>query len=304
MVGGAETQSIVRTLLPSHFYPSWPAAACHPASLCRIPVPGPAQLGLQRQSRCWPDIVVSAPGRSRLGYRRSLDMLAALVFGRYLTAVVVLLMYSGGQYLGEARRASRQPRDNSTLARVPRSAVRYRSSSRNADLGAMDRAIDFVQRWVPIDGTVRPHRLDQSALTGEAMPVQHSIHHERLDQCRRGLPSRGRAPCGGEHLCRHRPPVGALSARARRWRGSTATPWCCLAAAGWRRRPAPSSVPRSRISRALAGRQARGRCLIKGGEALETLARVRSLVIDKTGTLTHGQGARRINRGRRGSPRR
>jgi P-type E1-E2 ATPase len=29
--------------------------------------------------------------------------------------------------------------------------------------------------------------------------------------------------------------------------------------------------------------------LIKGGKALETLARVRSLVIDKTGTLTHGQ---------------
>jgi heavy metal translocating P-type ATPase len=31
--------------------------------------------------------------------------------------------------------------------------------------------------------------------------------------------------------------------------------------------------------------------LVKGGQALETLARVRSLVIDKTGTLTHGRAA-------------
>src|SRR5262252_2721552 len=57
----------------------------------------------------------------------ALSMLAALVFAEYLAAVVVALMYAGGQYL-EAfaeRRASREM--TALLARVPRSAVRYRN---------------------------------------------------------------------------------------------------------------------------------------------------------------------------------
>ena len=36
-------------------------------------------------------------------------------------------------------------------------------------------------------------------------------------------------------------------------------------------------------------RAAKAGVLVKGGKALEALSRVRSLVIDKTGTLTHGR---------------
>jgi cation transport ATPase len=56
----------------------------------------------------------------------ALLMLAALVFAEFLAPVVVALMYAGGEYL-EAfaeRRASREM--TALLARVPRSAVRYR----------------------------------------------------------------------------------------------------------------------------------------------------------------------------------
>jgi P-type E1-E2 ATPase len=49
-------------------------------------------------------------------------------------------------------------------------------------------------------------------------------------------------------------------------------------------------------------RAAKQGILIKGGQALETLARVRSLVIDKTGTLTHGR-ARVVSMSPRASPR-
>ena len=42
-------------------------------------------------------------------------------------------------------------------------------------------------------------------------------------------------------------------------------------------------------------RAAKHGILIKGGKALETLAQVRALVIDKTGTLTHGRATHRVD---------
>src|SRR6478609_8227842 len=94
--------------------------------------------------------------------------------------------------------------------------------------------------------------------------------------------------------------------RCRAWRIDT--PWCfwrrtvALAGAAWAwsgdpiravavlvvATPCPLilAVPVALVSG--LSRAAKQGILIKGGQALETLARVRSLVIDKTGTLTHG----------------
>src|SRR5512132_440366 len=57
----------------------------------------------------------------------ALSMLAALVFAEYLAAVVVAVMYSGGQYLESfaERRASREM--TALLARVPRTTLRQRN---------------------------------------------------------------------------------------------------------------------------------------------------------------------------------
>ena len=71
------------------------------------------------------EIVVSLRrGDVGLDVIAALSMLAALVFAEYLAAVVVAVMYSGGQYLESfaERRARREM--TALLARQPRSAVR------------------------------------------------------------------------------------------------------------------------------------------------------------------------------------
>src|SRR6266571_2633851 len=108
----------------------------------------------------------------------ALSMLAALVFAEYLAAVVVALMYAGGQYLESfaERRASREM--TALLARVPRSAVRYRNGRlEEVDLDAIEPGDRLVIRkgdLVPVDGAVIEGLavLDLSALTGESIPLQ------------------------------------------------------------------------------------------------------------------------------------
>jgi cation transport ATPase len=103
------------------------------------------------------DIVVSLRrGDVGLDIVAALSMLAALVFGEYLAAVVVALMYSGGQYLESfaEHRASREM--TALLARVPRSAVRYRGGRlEEVDLDAIEPGDRLVVRKgdvVPVDG--------------------------------------------------------------------------------------------------------------------------------------------------------
>jgi cation transport ATPase len=111
----------------------------------------------------------------------ALSMLAALVFAEYLAAVVVALMYAGGQYLEDfaERRASREM--TALLARVPHTAVRHRNGRlEEVDLDVIEPGDRLVVRKgdvVPVDGAVIEGLavLDQSALTGESIPVQQKV---------------------------------------------------------------------------------------------------------------------------------
>jgi heavy metal translocating P-type ATPase len=266
------------------------------------------------------DIVVSLRrGDVGLDIVAALSLLAALVFAEYLAAVVVALMYSGGQYLESfaERRASREM--TALLARVPRSAVRYRGDRlEEVDLGAIgpgDRLVVRKGDVVPVDGAVAEGLavLDQSALTGEAMPVQHKVG----DPVMSGSTNAGEAfhllasRRAGESTYagivrlvaaaqRSRAPMSRLADRyamvflaatvvlagaAWAWSGDPIRAVAVLVVAT----PCPLilAVPVAIVSG--LSRAAKHGILIKGGKALETLARVRSLVIDKTGTLTHGR---------------
>lgn len=108
----------------------------------------------------------------------ALSMSAALFFGETLAAAVVALMYSGGTFLesvaeGRARREMSQ-----LLSRVPRTATQH------CDGLLQEVALDEVMPGdlllirqgdvAPVDGVVESEWavLDQSALTGESMPVR------------------------------------------------------------------------------------------------------------------------------------
>jgi heavy metal translocating P-type ATPase len=249
----------------------------------------------------------------------ALSMTAALVFGEELAAAIVALMYAGGQYLESYAERQARHEMESLLSRVPRTAIRHR------DGGLEEVALDFVMPGdrllvrqgdvLPVDGTVVAGLavLDQSALTGESLPVQIKIGEAALSGSTNvgdafDLVSTRRAAestyAGVVRLVeaaqRSRAPMSRL---ADRFAIVFLVATVALAAGAWWfsgdpirvvavlvvATPCPLilAVPVALVSG--LSRAAKLGILIKGGKAIETLAQVRSLVIDKTGTLTFGQ---------------
>jgi cation transport ATPase len=249
----------------------------------------------------------------------ALSMLAALIFAEYLAAVVVALMYAGGQYLEDfaERRASREM--TALLARVPHMAVRQRDGRlEEVDLDVIqpgDRLVVRKGDVVPVDGAVMEGLavLDQSALTGESIPVQQKVGDGvmsgatnvgeafHLLTTRRAAEStyagivrlveaaqRSRAPMSrlaDRYAMVFLAATIALAGAAWVWSADPIRAVAVLVVAT----PCPLilAVPVAIVSG--LSRAAKHGVLVKGGKALEILARVRSLVIDKTGTLTHGR---------------
>jgi len=249
----------------------------------------------------------------------ALSMTAALVFGEELAAIVVALMYAGGQNLESFAEGRARREMTALLDRVPRTAVRHRDEAlEEVSLEAVvpgDRLFVRQGDVVPVDGTVFSGVavLDQSALTGESLPAQHSVgesvmsgatnvgdafdlvaSHRAAESTFAGIV---RLVEAAQHS---KAPMARLADRfAIAFLGATVI----LAGGAWFftgdpiravavlviATPCPLilAVPVAIVSG--LSRAAKQGILIKGGKALEILARVRSLVIDKTGTLTHGR---------------
>ena len=249
----------------------------------------------------------------------ALSMSAALVFGQELAAAVVALMYSGGQYLElfAERRARREM--TALLERVPRAAMRHRDGGlEEVPLEAIapgDRLLIRHGDVVPVDGAVVEGVavLDESALTGEAMPVRHALGAAVMS----GPTNVGDAfdmtaerPAAAstfagivrlvEQAQRSKAPMVRLADRFAIWfLGLTVA----IAGGAWAltgdpiravavlvvATPCPLilAVPVALV--AGLSRAAKQGILIKGAKALETMARVSVLVLDKTGTLTDGR---------------
>ncbi|MBZ5759165.1 cadmium-translocating P-type ATPase [Rhizobium sp. VS19-DR104.2] len=249
----------------------------------------------------------------------ALSMTAALLFGETLAAAVVAVMYSGGTFLESFAEGRARREMSALLARVPRTATRY------ANGGLADVALEIIEPGdlllihqggiVPADGDIESPQaiLDKSALTGESMPV-------RLDKGQEAMSGSTNAGEAFDLRVRHRAADSTYAGIVRLVEAAQASKapmarladryslWfllvtIALSAAAWWftgdpiravavlvvATPCPLilAVPVALV--AGLSRAAHFGVLIKGAKPLEALARISTLILDKTGTLTDGR---------------
>lgn len=249
----------------------------------------------------------------------ALSMTAALVFGEHLAAAVVALMYAGGQYLEDFAEKRARREMTALLARAPRSAMRYVDGELVEvpvdEIVPGDRLLVRRGDIVPADGVVDRGvaLLDQSALTGESLPVRCTVGGPAMsgstnvgDAFDLGVARRAAdSTYAGivrlvEQAERSRAPMARL---ADRFAIVFLAVTVGLAGGAWLvtgdpiravavlvvATPCPLilAVPVALV--AGLSRAARQGILIKGGKALEAMARIKAMVVDKTGTLTEGK---------------
>lgn len=266
------------------------------------------------------EIVVSLRrGEVGLDIVAALSMASALAVGETLAAAVVALMYAGGGFLESFAegRARREMRD--LLSRVPHSATRYADGAlEEIPLDAVepgDRLLIRQGDVAPVDGEVASDLalIDASALTGESLPQRLGRGGEVMSGATNAgeafdLRATRRAADSAyagivrlvEAAQRSRAPMARL---ADRWSLGFLAAAVAMATAAWAltgdpvravavlvvATPCPLilAVPVALV--AGLSRAARYGVLVKGAAPLEALARTRSLILDKTGTLTDGR---------------
>lgn len=249
----------------------------------------------------------------------ALSMSAALAFGEPLAGNVVALMYSGGQLLERFAEGRARREMTALLGRVGRTAMRYGAAGLEEvsieTLVPGDRLLIRHGEVLPVDGTTLSGLalLDQSALTGESLPVEKRLGDELLSgstsvgpafDLRTDRPAAESTYAGIVRLVeaaqRSRAPIVRL---ADRYAMAFLALTVAMAGAAWAlsgdhlralavlvvATPCPLilAVPVAIISG--MSRAAKIGVLVKNGGALEALSHVRVAVLDKTGTLTHGK---------------
>ena len=251
------------------------------------------------------------------------SMTAALLLGEALAGIVVAVMYAGGNVL-EDFAVARAERDLKSLVdRAPRLAHR-RSDHGFEDIpveqvGFGDVVLVRAGEIVPIDGVVVGGAavIDESALTGEPIPVTRRTGEQALSGAlnagetfeMRTTANAGASTYAGivrmvtaaqtakapfirvadRYALLLLPVTLAVAGAAWLLSGDSIRGLAVLVAAT----PCPLILAAPVAFIAGVSQAARSGILIKGGGALEALARTHTVMFDKTGTLTVG-GARLI----------
>jgi heavy metal translocating P-type ATPase len=265
--------------------------------------------------------IVASLRRAEIGLDvvAALSMSVALVFGETLAAAVVAVMYAGGTFLEQWAQGRARAEMSALLSRAPRNASRYGPAGLETvaieTLRPGDRLLVRRGEMVPADGRIAGQQalLDTSALTGEAMPRRLGVG----DEAPSGIVNAGdafdlevlRAAADSTYAGILRLVEAAqaekapMSRLADRWSVAFLAVTVAMASAAWAASgdpiravavlviatPCPLilAVPVALV--AGLSRAARAGVLIKGAGVLETMARVKVLVLDKTGTLTDGR---------------
>ncbi len=244
---------------------------------------------------------------------------AALALGEFLAAAMIGLMLATGRALEEyaGNRAEREL--TALLARAPRVAHRYRNGELETieadDVVPGDRLLVRPGEVLPADGVVGEEDavLDESTITGEARPVERS----EGDRVSSGTLNVG-GPFEMRALARAADSTYAGIVRLVATARTSKAPFVRLAdryalafvpialglaAAAWLvsgdpvralavlvvATPCPLLIAAPVAIVGGISRAARRGIIVKGGGALETLARGEQLLFDKTGTLTLGE---------------
>jgi heavy metal translocating P-type ATPase len=268
----------------------------------------------------WATVVSIRRGRIGVDLIAVLAVAGAMAVGELLAAALIAVMLTSGRTLEEWAAARAQRDLQALLARAPRTARRYRAGSLEtvplARIVPGDLLMVAPGEVVPVDGAVTsgPAVLDESALTGEAHPVERPVS----DTARSGVLNVG----GPFDLCatsnaadstyagiirlvaeaqRSQAPFVRLADRYALWflpltlavagaawvMGGPARAVAVLVVAT----PCPLilAAPVALVSGLSAA--ARRGVVVKNGGVLERLAQCQTLLLDKTGTLTVGRPA-------------
>jgi len=260
-------------------------------------------------------------GEIGLDVLAAISMAIAVVLGEPLAANVVALMYSGGQLLERYAEGHARREMTALLGRVATSAMRY-DDGRLVEtpieaLRPGDRLLMRQGEVIPVDGIVAAGSasIDASALTGEPLPVARLDGDEVLSGSTLVGPAfdlvvkreAAASTYAGivrlvEKAQQSQAPMARLADRYALWFLGLSLAMAGLAwyVSGDPQRllavlviatPCPLilAVPVALVSG--MSKAARAGVLFKDGGAMEQMARVATSILDKTGTLTHGEAA-------------
>ena len=249
----------------------------------------------------------------------ALAMGGALVLGEHLAGIIVALMFAGGEALEDFAQHRARRELTALLSRMPRTAARHVGETlEEVPIDTLRKGDTVLVRHgevVPADGTVAagPAIVDESALTGEPLPLRRETGESVLSGSLNAgdpfdlsvceLPEQS-TYAGIVRLVREAQEAKAPMARMADRFALVFLPLTLAVAGGaWLlsgdavralavlvvATPCPLilAVPVAIVSG--VSRCAGKGVLVKGGGALETMARVRTVLFDKTGTLTGGQ---------------